>query len=58
MLLQRRLRGFTGLKAIRLPRRLAYGPPAFETVAMVGPDLQNVDYRHAVSLCCEELAPQ
>jgi len=47
---QRSLGGFTGLKAIRFPRRLAHGPPAFEAVAMVRHDLQNIDYRHTVSL--------
>src|SRR2546421_2743330 len=48
VLLQRSLGGFTGLKAVRFPRRLAHGPPAFETIAMVRHDLQHVDYRHAV----------
>jgi hypothetical protein len=50
VLLQRSLGGFTGLKAIRFPRRLAHGPPAFEAVAMVRHDLQHVDDRHTVSL--------
>jgi hypothetical protein len=48
VLLQRSLGGFTRLKAIRFPRRLAHGPPAFEAVAMVRHDLQHVDYRHIV----------
>jgi hypothetical protein len=48
VLLQRRLGGFTGLKAIRFPRRLAHGPPAFEAVAMVRHDLKYIDYRHTV----------
>src|SRR5262245_30797632 len=48
VLLQRSLGGFTGLKAIRFPRRLAHGPPAFEAVAMVRHDLKHVDYRHIV----------
>ncbi len=52
VLLQRSLSGFTALKAIRLPRRLAHGPPAFKAVAMVRHDLKHVDYRHTVSLCC------
>src|SRR5262245_57947630 len=51
VLLQRRLSGFTGLKAIRFPRRLAHGPPAFEAVAMMRHDLQNVNYCHTLSLC-------
>jgi hypothetical protein len=51
VLLQRSLGGFTGLKAIRLPRRLAHGPPAFEAVAMVRHNLKHVDYCHTVSLC-------
>jgi len=48
VLLQRRMGGFMGLKAIRFPRRLAHGPPAFEAVAMVRHDLKHVDYRHTV----------
>src|SRR5919197_1162154 len=51
VLLQRSLGGFMGLKAVRFPRRLAHGPPAFEAVAMVRPDLQNVDDRHPAPLC-------
>ncbi|HSX82706.1 MAG TPA: hypothetical protein VLQ80_29615 [Candidatus Saccharimonadia bacterium] len=50
VLLQRSLGGFTGLKAIWFPRRLAHGPPAFEAVAMMRHDLQHVDDRHTVSL--------
>src|SRR5215831_18837566 len=50
VLLQRSLGRFTGLKAIRFPRRLAHGPPAFEAVAMVRHDLKHIDYRHTVSL--------
>jgi hypothetical protein len=52
VLLQRRLSGFTSIKAIRFPRRLAHGPPAFEAVAVMRHDLQNVDYCHILSLCC------
>src|SRR5215831_5020080 len=52
VLLQRSLGGCTGLKAVRFPRRLAHGPPAFEAVAMVRHDLKHVDYRHTDSLCC------
>jgi len=48
VLLQRRLGRFTGLKAIRFPRRLAHGAPAFEAVAMVRHDLKSIDYRHTV----------
>jgi hypothetical protein len=51
VLLQRSLGGFICLKAIRFPRRLAHGPPAFEAVAMVRHDLKHVDDRHTVSLC-------
>ena len=50
VLLQRSLGGFTGLEAIRFPRRLAHCPPAFEAVAMVRHDLQHVDYRHTIPL--------
>src|SRR4029453_18006264 len=46
VLLQRRLSGFTGFKAIRFSRRLAHCPPAFEAVAMVRHDLKHIDYRH------------
>src|SRR5215471_13386024 len=51
VLLQCSLSGFTGLEAIRFPRRLAHGPPAFETIAMVRHDLKHIDYCHIVSLC-------
>src|SRR5262249_2942405 len=50
VLLQRRLGGFAGLNAIRSPRRLAHGPPAFGAVARVRHDLKNIAYRHTVSL--------
>jgi hypothetical protein len=50
VLLQRSLGGFTGLKAIRFPRSLAHGPPAFEAVAVVRHDLKHVDYCHTISL--------
>jgi len=52
VVLQRSLGGFTGLKAIRLPGRLAHGPPTFEAVAMVRHDLKHIDYRHTTPLCC------
>jgi hypothetical protein len=52
VLLQRRMGGFTRRKAIRFPRSLAHGPPAFEAVAMVRHDLKHIDYRHTISLCC------
>jgi hypothetical protein len=50
VLLQRRLGGFTRLKAIGCPRRLAHCAPAFEAVAMVRHDLKHVDYRHTAPL--------
>jgi hypothetical protein len=50
VLLQRRLSGFTSIKAIRFPRRLAHGAPAFEAVAMMRHDLQNVYHRHDLPL--------
>jgi hypothetical protein len=49
VLLQRSLGGFTGLKAIWFPRRLAHGPPAFKAIAMVRHDLKHVDYCHTIS---------
>jgi hypothetical protein len=50
VLLQRRLSGFTSIKAIRFPRRLAHGPPAFKAVSMVRHDLQNVYHCHDLPL--------
>src|SRR5215467_96208 len=51
VLLQRRLSGFMGFKAIRFSRRLAHCAPAFEAVAMVRHDLKHVDYRHTTPFC-------
>src|ERR1700752_2164636 len=50
VLLQCSLSGFTRLKAIRLPGRLAHRTPAFEAVPVVCHDLNHIDHSHTLSL--------
>src|SRR6266436_857116 len=45
------LRGFTRLKTIRLPGRLAHRTPAFEAVPVMCHDLNHIDHSHTLSLC-------